>query len=119
MFPRRIAGLLLLLLVAVPLEALAQPASFTPREETPEEYPAGAGREETFYACTACHNFTLVAQQGQTRAQWNETLDWMTERHGMPPLEGKDREVVLGYLASAFSPKAPGGGRGWQNPFAK
>ena len=42
--------------------------TFTPREESPEEFAAGAGRDETFYACTACHGFRLVAQQGLTRA---------------------------------------------------
>ena len=48
-----IAGLLL----AAP--AIAQ--TFTPGDESPEDFPAGAGRDETFYACTACHNFKLVA----------------------------------------------------------
>ena len=51
--------------------AMAQ-TSFTPRDESPEEFVAGAGRDETFYACTACHGFKLVAQQGLTRAQWDE-----------------------------------------------
>ena len=41
--------------------------TFTPRDESPEEFPAGTGRDETFYACTACHGFRLVAQQGMTR----------------------------------------------------
>ena len=31
-----------------------------------EDLPEGPGREETFYACTACHNFKLVAAQGLT-----------------------------------------------------
>ena len=42
--------------------AIAQTA-FTPRDESPEEFPAGSGRDETFYACTACHNFKLVARK--------------------------------------------------------
>ncbi len=44
-------------------------SAFTPTDENPEEFPAGAGRDETFYACTACHNFKLVAAQGMTRTQ--------------------------------------------------
>ncbi len=28
---------------------------FTPRDESPEEFVAAPGREETFYACIACH----------------------------------------------------------------
>lgn len=95
--------------------ALAQ--TFTPAQERPEDYPDGPGREQAFYACTACHGFKLVAQQGQTRRQWEDTLAWMTQRHGMPPLEGELRGIVLGYLEATFPPRRPPGG--WQNPFAK
>src|SRR6186997_1360313 len=97
----------------------AQPKEFTPREESPEEFPAGSGRDETFYACTACHNFKLVAAQGLTRAGWDDSINLMVRRHNMPPLEGKDREVVLNYLEATYPPRAPAGGRGWQNPFSK
>lgn len=112
-FARR--GLFGLVLIAAGAAAAQQPA-FTPREETPEEFAAGAGRDETFYSCTACHNFKLVAQQGMSRRQWDETIALMTSRHGMPPLDDKDREVVLNYLEAAYPPRTPAG-RGWQNPF--
>jgi hypothetical protein len=98
--------------------ASPQQASFAPREETPEQFPAGPGRDETFYACTACHNFKLVAAQGMNRRQWEDSLDWMTKRHGMPPLTGAERETVLSYLESTFPPRLPPGRGGWQNPFA-
>jgi hypothetical protein len=97
--------------------ALAQ-GTFVPRDETPEQFPAGAGRDETFYACTACHNFKLVAAQGLNRRQWDESLTWMTQRHNMPPLEGKERDTVLDYLEATFPPRAAPRG-GWQNPFMK
>ena len=91
--------------------------TFTPSEERPEDYPAGPGREPTFYACTPCHGFKIVAQQGQTRRQWDYTLNWMTERHGMPPVDGELRTMVLDYLEATYPPRqAPGG---WKNPFAK
>ena len=77
---------------------------YQPGEESAEEFPAGAGREETFYACIACHNFKLVAAQGLTREQWDETVTLMTRRHNMPAIEGDERKVILDYLASAFSP---------------
>ena len=96
--------------------AWAQQPVFTPRDETPEEFTAGVGRDETFYSCTACHNFKLVAQQGMSRRQWEEIIALMTSRHGMPPLDDKDREVVLNYLESAYPQRTPAG-RGWQNPF--
>jgi hypothetical protein len=107
----------LLALAAVSSAAGAQ--TFTPSEESPEQFPAGAGRDETFYACTACHNFKLVAAQGMNRRQWDESLTWMTQRHNMPPLVGKDREVVLDYLERAYPPRAPASPGGWRNPFAK
>jgi mono/diheme cytochrome c family protein len=97
----------------------AAQSTFTPRDESPEEFAAGAGRDETFYACTACHGFRLVAQQGMTRAQWEDSINLMIRRHNMPPLEDKDRERVLNYLEAAYPPRAPAGRGGWVNPFAK
>lgn len=98
--------------------ALAQTQTFTPRDESPEEFPAGQGRDETFYSCTACHGFRLVAQQGLNRRQWEESLDWMTVKHGMPKLDDADRKVVLDYLETTYPPRAPAG-RGSPNPFLK
>lgn len=90
-----------------------QPA---PADEKPEDYPAGAHREDTFYFCTACHAFRIVSTQGMSRDRWDESLTWMTERHKMPDLKGKERDDVLAYLAEAFPErKQPGG---WRNPFS-
>jgi mono/diheme cytochrome c family protein len=102
----------------LPCGVLAQ-TTFTPRAEAPEEYPAGPGRDDTFYACTACHGFKLIAAQGLTRAGWEESIALMTRRHGMPPLDGKERETVLNYLETTFPPRAPASRGGWQNPFSK
>ena len=93
--------------------------TFTPRDESPDEFAAGPGRDAAFYACTACHNFKLVAAQGLSRAGWDDSINLMIRRHSMPPLDGKDREVVLNYLEAAYPPRAPAAGRGWQNPFSK
>lgn len=98
--------------------AMAQ-SSFTPRDENPEDFPAGEGREQTFYACTACHGFKLVAQQGMTRAQWDDSINLMIRRHNMPPPDDRDRAVVLNYLEATYPPRAPAARGGWQNPFAK
>ena len=102
-------------LIAGVLVVFAQPKGFTPREENPDEFAAGPGRDETFYACTACHNFKLVAQQGMSRRQWDETITVMNEKHNMPKLDAKEREVVLNYLETAYPPRVQE--RGWQNPF--
>ena len=93
--------------------------AFTPRDESPEDFPAGAGRDETFYACTACHGFKLIADQGMTRRQWEESLALMTQKHNMPALPPKEQGVVLNYLEATFPPRAPSRPGGWQNPFLK
>jgi mono/diheme cytochrome c family protein len=110
------AACLVLSFLNLQVTAQNQPSDFTPSDEQPEDYPQGHGREETFYACTACHGFKLVAQQGMLRRQWDDTLNLMIERHNMPPLDAKDRELVLDYLESTFGPRATRQ-RGWQNPF--
>jgi len=111
--------ILIAALVTIPHSVHGQsaPPAFTPREESPEDFPPGPGREETFYTCVACHNFKLVASQGLSRERWDESITWMTQRHGMPPLEGEERRMVLDYLAQAFPARAPSLQRGWQNPF--
>lgn len=87
----------------------------TPREEAPEDYPDGPNRTDTFYFCTGCHGFKLVAAQGQSRARWSETLDFMVARHKMidPPQDLRER--LLDYLAAAFPERRTPGG--WKNPF--
>ena len=123
---RRLLGALLVLAQASTSVSLgaqsaspsAQSPSFASGEETPGQFPAGLGRDETFYVCTACHNFKLVAAQGMSLPQWEDTLAWMTQRHGMPPLEGVERDRVLNYLATTFPPQLPQVRGGWRNPFA-
>lgn len=61
--------------------------------------PRGPGREDTFYACIACHSIRIVAQQGLSREAWEETLDWMVEEQAMDPLDPELHETVLTYLA--------------------
>jgi hypothetical protein len=115
--PLRIIGLAVAALLWAAAPAAAQAPAFTPSDEKPEDYPAGPGRDDTFYACTPCHGFKVVAQQGQTRRQWDDTLDWMTKRHSMPALADNQRKIVLDYLEAAFPARSSP--RGWQNPFQK
>jgi hypothetical protein len=106
------------LAAALFLTAPPQAQQFVPRDENPEDFPAGPGRDDTFYACTACHGFKLIAQQGMSRRQWEESIELMVQRHNMPPLPSKEQTVVLDYLEATFPPRGPAAGRGWQNPFA-
>ncbi len=115
-----LAALLSLALGTVGATMAQSPApAFAPGDEKPEDLPDSPGREETFYACTACHNFKLVAAQGMTRAQWDDSLSWMTARHNMADIQGADRSLILDYLETHYAPRAPSrAGGGWQNPFA-
>lgn len=117
----RLAGLaaaLALGLAAIGAAAQAQAPAFAPKDERVEDLPEGEGREETFGLCSACHGYRIVSNQGMTRAQWDETLSWMTARHNMPDIQGAERDRILDYLAKAHPPKAPSRAGGFRNPFA-
>ena len=101
-----------------PVQAQGPAPAFTPKDEQIEDLPDGPGRDETFGMCTACHGYKLVSNQGMTRDRWDETLTWMTERHGMPDIQGADRNLILDYLATHHPPKAPTRAGGFKNPFA-
>jgi hypothetical protein len=60
-----------------------------------------------------------VAQQGMTRAQWDDSINLLIRRHNMPPLDDKDRDVVLNFSRGGLSAARANWSRGWQNPFAK
>ncbi len=66
-----------------------------------------AGVEETFYTCTACHSERIVAQQGLTRAHWDELLVWMVDEQEMDEIEEPDRSVILDYLAAHYGEDRP------------
>ena len=111
-------ALALILLFALALlpasESAAQTKRVRPPEEQPEQYPDGPNRENTFYFCTACHSFKLVAAQAMSRERWDDSLTWMVERHKMPDVQGDDRNKILDYLAAAFPERTQ---PGWKNPF--
>ena len=71
----------------------------------PDVFPAGPGRDETFYLCVACHGPELVQQPGLSREHWDETLTFMTQRHGMPAPDATERELIVDYLARTFPPR--------------
>lgn len=97
----------------------ATSAATQPRDETPEDFPPGPHRDDTFYACTACHGFKLVAQQGMNRRQWDESISLMVSKHGMPVPDAADRDNMLDYLEAAFPQRATPSRGGFRNPFAQ
>ncbi len=66
--------------------------------------PSGAGREEVYSLCGACHSLMIVKQQGLSRDAWDETLVWMVEEQGMPELDPDSLGLVLDYLAAHYGP---------------
>jgi hypothetical protein len=86
--------------------------------DDPEDMPEGEGREDTFFACVACHNMQVVTRQGMTRPMWEDTITLMIERHGMFEPDAAEREVILNYLTEHFPPVQRPGQRGFVNPFA-
>lgn len=101
--------LFVLAAVGLSLTAAAQEAPV----ETPDVLPAGLGRDETFYVCTACHGSAIVRQQGMTREVWEQTIDIMIQRQQMAPLDAPLRALIADYLAASFPPRR----RAPANPF--
>ncbi len=94
-----------------PVEFGPRPAMpVAPMTPAPEEFGvmvAAPGASETFDACASCHSERIVAQQGLTREQWDELLDWMVDEHEMEPIQGSVRTTVLDYLAEHYGPDRP------------
>ena len=93
--------------------ALAPVAALPQASETVDVLPARAGRDETFYFCTACHGSSIIRQQGMSREQWSGTIDYMVERHQMPEPDQALRALIVEYLSATFPPRQ----RGQTNPF--
>ncbi|MBB5691135.1 hypothetical protein GXW77_04720 [Roseomonas alkaliterrae] len=94
-------------------EAAAAVAAANVEEET--VLAEGPGRSETFGYCVACHNTAVIRRSAFTRDRWDELMDWMTEKHGMNPLEGELRQTIVDYLAAHYGPRQRGPRGG--NPF--
>jgi len=65
------------------------------------------GVETTYFACIACHSEMIVAQQGLSRAKWDEMLVWMVEEQGMPEIGEPERSEILDYLATHYNEDRP------------
>jgi cytochrome c len=83
-----------------------------PAEPQEEEYAFGTlfdapGVETTFYACTACHSEMIVAQQGLSRAHWDDMLEWMVDEQGMSEIPEPDRTEIIDYLATHYNEDRP------------
>ncbi len=82
----------------------------TTEAEEPPEFgllKVAPGVENTFYTCSVCHSEMIVAQQGLTRPDWEEMLEWMVEEQGMYEIEEPDLTEILDYLAEHYNTDRP------------
>ena len=97
-------------LVLGPVLALALACGSSGAEEW-DGLPGGAGRDEVYGICGACHSLMIVKQQGLSRDAWEETLDWMVEEQGMPELDRDTLDLVIDYLAEHYGVDKAGAAR--------
>ncbi len=64
--------------------------------------PPGKGVESVTGICSICHGLDLVTQQRQDRDGWTRIVDQMIQ-FGAPIPPG-ERQVIIDYLATHFSP---------------
>ena len=74
-------------------------------EEDTYGLPPGEGLEDVLTYCGACHSLGLVVQQGLTRSDWADLLQWMYEEQGMSELTPEEEKRVLDYLAENVGPE--------------
>ncbi len=82
------------------------------QSSTDEEYEFGLlfdapGVEATYYTCIACHSEMIIAQQGLSRAHWEDLFEWMVEEQGMNEIEEPDRTEILDYLSTHYNEDRP------------
>ncbi len=65
---------------------------FTRARKARRSSPRAPARDETFYACTACHGFSAGGAAGHDARAVGDSINLMIRRHNMPPLADKDRE---------------------------
>ncbi len=66
-----------------------------------------SGVEETHAYCSACHSERIVAQQGLTRKDWADLLEWMIDEQEMEPIEEPDYTIILDYLDKHYNTDRP------------
>jgi mono/diheme cytochrome c family protein len=76
-------------------------------EDEFEGLVAGPGQEEVLIYCSACHSTKIVQQQGLSRGEWAETLEWMIEDQGMSEIDEPDLTLILNYLAKNYNVDRP------------
>ncbi|MDM7255577.1 MAG: cytochrome C-552 [Paracoccus sp. (in: a-proteobacteria)] len=88
-----------------PMTALRARAS-TDAAQGNEEFgglPDGAGIEETYYQCVACHSTEIIKQQRISDQRWDDLWVWMVEEQGMFEPDDDTKHIILSYLKANLS----------------
>ncbi len=71
----------------------------------PSDLPPGPIQDNARAACTVCHDAGIITQQRLSKDAWTKEVDKMI-RWGTQ-VEPKDRDALIDYLSSNFSPDKP------------
>ena len=79
-------------------------------ELAPPKLPDGPGKAIVEAKCNQCHFLHRLTEERWTRANWQQKITWMRERiheRGANDLTDQEQKIVVDYLATNFSDKAP------------
>ncbi len=62
---------------------------------------SGPGAGLTSARCSVCHEPQHFLRSRLSRGEWEDVIDFMTKR-GMPPLEKREYEIIVNYLATYY-----------------
>ncbi len=81
----------------------AAPAAPAQVSSSPDELPAGVGREAVLKGCGGCHGIGQVITERRSRQEWADTTTMMIT-NGAPVSEA-EFDLVVTYLATHFGPR--------------
>lgn len=96
---------LLLMTALTAAQWLPRPAAAQETSQATEPFgglPPGPAQAEVYGLCSACHSLMIVKQQRLSKEAWLDTLQWMTEEQGMPPLPPEMLDRIAGYLGEHY-----------------
>lgn len=92
-------------LAALPFSAQEQKPLQPPNVGAVATLPKGPMAEKAATACTECHEARIILQQRLGKAAWTREVDKMVKWGAV--VEPSDRDALIDYLSTNFSPDKP------------
>jgi hypothetical protein len=89
------------LALALPLISAGQSTHGNPTDSL----PPGAMQAKARGACTECHQSQIILQQRLSRPAWTKEVDKMIKWGAL--VDANDRDALIDYLSTNFSPDKP------------